>query len=745
MKSGCGFNSIIVSAIFLSAFSTSLPAFANRKSDPALPIDHCYHWLKERSSKYLTYKYQYASKNKGELTFYTTPETSGGAVAGPGLYCAKTPIGSLSYGDRIVRIDFQDDVVFKNTAGSKVCGTNGKFYPNQSDCNSKAEDVHFYDSNSEWYVIKNPQVVKSWTANDDILIKDLIAAKQDGNDAADAHIDLTLQAIQAETQVIGKKKLYNGKGRMTIDDLVKNASARSQIPPLSLIAMVANQAGSTQVAFDPAQVYEEEFTRAIEDSLLTTKDFQSTLSSLVSDKRVSQAFEAILKKIDFSQLNKYNTSVLIAYFDELDIKLSEVQVDSLWNAAIGGMASLTSIQVSDLKPQGQFKKRFHKSLPSPDILAAKINDANIVDLFKMLDSLSDSGLHLSEYTKKLFEKLLAGSKSTSAPELFDSIKNNSLEKEKALADILLDSSKNGFHGMDPIYLGGLFERGQAKLSASDNTAIKNAILKLPLKISSKLSYVELEEFKLDKIKLPSFYPSKTYLVRLIQKSIAERTLGKNTTNTFRLILSGTFHLFNDRIKKNAAAAAAIQREAADFFLDLTKELIQSNDRSYAYISMQNAGFYLGEMKYREHAIEHLIADYKNGNTEFDELMETAIPNALDTSALYFLTSNHHDPKVKELLTLTMKYLASSELRQYLSSSNFAAAQAEKRTWMNITRNPKLCRDGDCKKSDRISGDFCAFITALKRSQPYIESANLKLEFNNAEAALMPVASGICSK
>ncbi|MEN0059597.1 MAG: hypothetical protein AAGB31_12230, partial [Bdellovibrio sp.] len=128
---------------------TAFVASANMPDDPDMPIDHCYHWLNERTDKFLTFKYQYASKNGGEFSFYTTG--GNGAAAGPGIYCAKTPIGSYSYGDRVVRINFVDDIVISD-GNKKICGINGRFYSNQADCDKKPVDINLFNSNSDWYV-----------------------------------------------------------------------------------------------------------------------------------------------------------------------------------------------------------------------------------------------------------------------------------------------------------------------------------------------------------------------------------------------------------------------------------------------------------------------------------------------------------------------------------------------------------------------------------------------------------------
>ena len=67
-------------------FGVSNLVLSSTKNAYHLPIKYCYHWLSESSKKYLTHKYNYSKKNKGELTFYTTSASSNGAVAGPGLY-----------------------------------------------------------------------------------------------------------------------------------------------------------------------------------------------------------------------------------------------------------------------------------------------------------------------------------------------------------------------------------------------------------------------------------------------------------------------------------------------------------------------------------------------------------------------------------------------------------------------------------------------------------------------------------
>ena len=91
--------------MLLPLMSFSPTSIANTKNDLHLPISHCYHWL---TPDHLEYKYKYANRTSGEITFYTSG--GNGAAAGPGLYCAKSPSGSYSYGSRLIRLDLVEDL-----------------------------------------------------------------------------------------------------------------------------------------------------------------------------------------------------------------------------------------------------------------------------------------------------------------------------------------------------------------------------------------------------------------------------------------------------------------------------------------------------------------------------------------------------------------------------------------------------------------------------------------------------------
>lgn len=214
----------------------SKPALANRRSDPAVPLSHCYHWLNESSKKYLSFKYQYAQKNDGAITFYTTPGTSNGSAAGEGFYCGKTPIDSLEYGDRVIRVEFVKDVVVSENNYRKHCGLDGKYFKNQAECDAQAPDVVLYSGGGKgekaWYVIKNPDAIANWTAASDALVSELNASKADATAGQVKKIDDTIKLIKTEMAQAGGKLFANSVRRIVGLDRVKDSAAPNHIEKL---------------------------------------------------------------------------------------------------------------------------------------------------------------------------------------------------------------------------------------------------------------------------------------------------------------------------------------------------------------------------------------------------------------------------------------------------------------------------------------------------------------------------------
>jgi hypothetical protein len=167
-------NARLLSIVFFGVSLLQQTAHANVSTQNPDKIDHCYQWLKEKDDNrgYLTAKYKFADQNNGEFLF--TGQTKAKVV-----YCAKTPAGSYIYGDRVIRIDLASDVVIRDNINN-VCTVSGQ----EQDASKCANpDLILYNrgsAGSEWYMITNPDVIISWSANSTQLVDELKISNQDG-------------------------------------------------------------------------------------------------------------------------------------------------------------------------------------------------------------------------------------------------------------------------------------------------------------------------------------------------------------------------------------------------------------------------------------------------------------------------------------------------------------------------------------------------------------------------------------
>ncbi|MBL7670887.1 MAG: hypothetical protein JNM39_10415 [Bdellovibrionaceae bacterium] len=202
----------------LAILILSSTTFANRLKDSNYPITHCYHWVDEDNSRYLTYKYQFARNNQGELTNYSTSRTTFGAKAGPGLYCAKTPIGSWKYGNRLIRIDFVEDVVFGRVdRPEKTCSIEASLREKTVACQNREVDVLFYHLRDEFYLIKNLEVIKKWSAYSPQVFEDInTAISEAGSDQMTVqHLKTSLIHMKNDSYKFPEVEFINEKRRFS--------------------------------------------------------------------------------------------------------------------------------------------------------------------------------------------------------------------------------------------------------------------------------------------------------------------------------------------------------------------------------------------------------------------------------------------------------------------------------------------------------------------------------------------------
>jgi hypothetical protein len=268
-------------------------AQANVSTDRPVPIGHCYHWL-QSSAGYLDFKYDYAKKNGNELTFYTSPATSNGSVAGPGLYCAKSPSESFGYGDRVIRIELVDDIVILDaTSGKNYCGHNGRYYANDAECQAKDWDIKYYNHSPDWYVIQNPRAVKSWSATSPNVIEDLQEEMRYAGGEYSSHARTTIQAINADVQKNGVREMINARARMGFAELIKDEKLLKSLPAMTVLGEIVRSEKSKIDKTLLAKVLADTVTRVLEDDYLPWADVKPIFKG---NKKIKQAFTDGIQK-----------------------------------------------------------------------------------------------------------------------------------------------------------------------------------------------------------------------------------------------------------------------------------------------------------------------------------------------------------------------------------------------------------------------------------------------------------------
>lgn len=283
------------------------------KHDEHAPINHCYHWLDEGANKYLTYKYSWANNNDNELTFYTTPGTSNGSVAGPGLYCAKAPSGSYNYGNRLIRIDFVEDVVlYDDKSNIQYCGLAGETSRTSQECAEKNWDVKFFNGggrgNAAWYVIQNPMAILSWSANSDALIADLNENIAVNDVEFKNHANATINAMKAERASMGEQIFYNANARISVVDLILNDPEKlNGIPPLNIVSRLIVSKDDRITTAEKEDTYKKYIFAALKSDELYYKDYKKLIDR---HEIIAQAFqEAVL--VNLHSLDKHNGMAML--------------------------------------------------------------------------------------------------------------------------------------------------------------------------------------------------------------------------------------------------------------------------------------------------------------------------------------------------------------------------------------------------------------------------------------------------
>jgi hypothetical protein len=700
--------------IFISLFLLTVvtSAIAATRNDSHLPISHCYHWLDQKNQNFLTYKYRYGDNNNGDVAFVAG---TNGAIAGPGLYCAKSPSGSYSYGDRVIRLELVDDIVMLDaTSGKKYCGHNGTFY-SQSECNKKPWDIKFYTGggkgNSAWYVIKDPQAIARWSANSDQVITDLTSSKSLNPGGASTHFDLTIRAINHERSSNGGQKTYtNQNARMSILKILTKPTLLRQVPALTVISKVANVPDSDYSKSKKIKVYKTQFKRAISDSFLSFDDFKGVLKI---DKIVKKTFVDLVSRLNTSELKKANLPVVMLSLEKYST-LSKSQAVKLWNHALLGAGSFQLFIDEGVKASDTIGEAFASSIIQQINNIDQIQGHNFLPLISLMNSYATDSNFRTAYTnitEDLFVKAIANN--ASPVTIFKNFTNKVINKKQVIQNSLHKYYTTQFVGLDLITVGHLADLAQ--LDASTMTNYSQIIQKMDIPASKIATYLIADDFQKGRITLPSMVSLPNYMTKLMQRALAERGM-KGMTNTYRFVFSDIFHYFFARIKaeKDVIKKDQLMSDASDFFYSFAESLPAPYFKSYGYILTQNASFFGMKLKYKEHPIKDAFDRYQTGDQAFDTFFEDITKHALEGSYTHYLIENADDQKARDLLDIVINYFTGPDMTTWLASSEFTLSQKEKKAWKNMITNKKYA-----KNSKFISSDVCRLSKVFYQKRKYL--------------------------
>lgn len=699
-----------------------MAALDNVLSDPSTPLSHCYHWLDEQSDGYLTKKYAYAKKNQGDVTFYTSPSTSNGAVAGPGLYCAKTPISSMAYGDRVIRLDLVDDVVMLDAhTGRKYCGHNGDYYQDPSECAKKPWDIKFYNGGgagyTAWYVIRDPQAIARWSANSSQLEQDLLLNKQTGDLSYDQQADRTIQKMQAERASLGEWVIINHKARMNLVEILKDPSEAAKIPPLSLISRILTYSGDDLGDSLKDRSLKTNVKRALEDIYL---DFLDIDRIIAQDKGLESLFaQEAIRMTGSSEPHKINIVASLLVADKYATgALKSQSINRAWSAILASDNPLGTLVEHDFKDDNVAAGLFSSIGSVKEIM--KMAAQNRVSLLRYIDKRADSAAKISKtapHASAILEKLFEEDAQIFA-KTYDSLANKKLGKEEIAKSIFAKRAKTGFSGIDPIAVGNFLEQKLAgSLSQSVVADYKAKLDRLPLLVNGTEAYRLTSEYGKGNISLPSFMDESEFLQKVFRKAIAEKGVLTNPTNVYRFALSGYYDHFWHKIsnEQDANKRQSIQYMAESFFFDLASDLSVDGKRAYIYPLMQNAATFAVDqnrnfMRYNYHPLEKFVERYGKGDAALDSLLEDAAKYSMDGSFLGYLFHAHDEDNqvASDLLEMALDEAVSDATLQYLKSQEFTDKNSEKLAWNNYIFNDELADAG----SNRSKSDFCGFSNRL---------------------------------
>jgi hypothetical protein len=642
--------------LILFLFSAESAIYANSLSAPDMPLSHCYHWLKEGSYGYLTTKYKHAEKTNGELLNVTG---SGGTMAGVGLYCAKTLAGSADYGDRVIRLDFVDDVVIYKRGDKKYCGARGAMFKNQSDCDSKQADAEMYDASRGWIVIKNLASIKSWSANSKQLIEDLNAImKEDSRNTS--HYKTTIGLIEAEVKKMGNKTFTNPKARMDVMEMLAQENKWEGYD----LGFLLNQTVTNPKVGAKKSYYQTKLTSFMFNHGLEGLQYDTFKTVMAADSSYKNIYLSEFKKLNLAKTTNKKW-VLATLEDNPSFTVPSNVAKSLIQGAIENeKADALAFAKSENK---SIQAEFNSLIKQRDFLSSILNQKNLEAVAEAVNGLPAKTPKL----KSLGEVIMKAAMETKSPAVVGAVAKKLsepvFESDKAVFDFYV-SQVGTLKTEDLINVYESF----GSISQNQKEIFKSEIEKRLMNDqdaieTSMRNYLALYPMNIKVISAARFMD---FLGKKIQQSLGNKS-------DFRIysVISSVLPDFGWALKAKATQDYdGFYTAAQDFYFKSISQSQNDKDSKLTDALMTGLSTLIVKPTSSTHALIGAYSLYPTGDAQKDQALENFFTTRLDPSILMTIAYDIKTDRAKALLKKTFEYLGSPELQALLKTPEFQKNQ-----------------------------------------------------------------------
>jgi hypothetical protein len=687
-------------------------SWANNRATNATTIRYCYHWI-DTSRGFLQLKYDWAKTHNGEFSFYTT--AGNGAMAGAGIYCAKTAASSAGYGDRVIRLELVDDAVAYNSMTRECSIAFNKVAPQE--CQKKEIDIEAYARpGDEYYVIRRASAVKSWSSNSATVVADLKAAAADGLPAA--VIQKTINAIEAEVANTGARLYVNAQARMSLVKLMAMEDPLSKATPGALLTMLAayQKSGQTEI---PAAKLKAAISKY---SVIAVQDPEASadeIGGLAEQFPELNLKEALSKAI--SENGKVNPVLLVAMADRLKMSVSVGEAKALWQRALTSKASMETLMSVKLT-NPNILKGFNAALTEGAGIGKQVKPENAATLISLVANYVDSASQqTADLQKDLVRQMLQSSGGADIASIYKILSTNkNLDSKKVFAEAIseqVDSNKDA----DPFTLAKAITAISGSFDPDQVKKIAAKLALLPLKDSAKSSIDMLNEYNSGQVSYYVLTPD-AFFPKLTDRALTEQEKTPRTINVYRLILSEYRAFFEYYIRKNTRDAKDTRDIIVRAWIGVLGVLESRHRTEYSSAALQNYMYYAYNSNYGW--MNLFLADMqpygaaKSQVTAMTEVMARSLDigmtfNLLNAAEEKGVVASNAEAILKSMVT----YLNSDEFSQFAASKNFQVSQKEKQAWKNFG-----------KEGARYAADLCNFMDTAEKNMSKM-SGEVKSGFN----------------